>query len=85
MILVKNMGFLWFAGGFLALAVLVVPFIVFPPKMQKQLSISIGIYYIIILLATIAGNFPVPIMGYGISAFVGYFISANWYAINKKE
>lgn len=32
----------------------------------------------IILISTLFGNFPVPLMGYGISPIVGYFISITW-------
>ncbi len=32
-------------------------------KRQRLLSLCIGIYYIIILFASLAGNFPVPVHG----------------------
>lgn len=51
----------------------------FPPKNYKLPSICIGLYFAILLLSTLFGNFPVPLMGYGFSPIIGYFISIMWY------
>jgi hypothetical protein len=76
--LVANMGIIWFVLGVVSLAILPLPFIIFPPKEYKLLSLSIGIYFIVILISTLPGNFPVPLMGYGVSPIIGYFISITW-------
>lgn len=78
--LLGNMGFIWLTLGALSLVILPVPFILFPPKNLKLPSICVGLYFIIILISTFWGNFPVPLMGYGISPIIGYFISITWYA-----
>ena len=81
--LLSNMGLLWLTLGVLSLIILPVPFILFPPKNLKLPSICVGLYFIIILISTFFGNFPVPLMGYGISPIIGYFISITWYAKSK--
>ncbi|MDQ7092586.1 hypothetical protein REC12_03185 [Desulfosporosinus sp. PR] len=81
--LLNNMGFIWLTLGIISLAILPVPFILFPPKNLRLLSICVGLYFIIILISTIYGNFPVPLMGYGISPIIGYFIPITWYTESK--
>ncbi|MBU3111949.1 cell division protein [Clostridium lacusfryxellense] len=82
-ILVANMGLIWLCLGVISLVILPLPFIFFPPKKYKLLSVSIGMYFIIILISTLLGNFPVPLMGYGVSPIIGYFISITWFANSK--
>ncbi|MEW9096036.1 MAG: cell division protein [Clostridiaceae bacterium] len=76
--LVADMGIIWLILGVISLMILIIPFIFFPPKNFRLLSICIGIYFIIILISTLFGNFPIPLMGYGISPIIGYFISITW-------
>lgn len=78
MSMVASMGFIWAVLGVASLVILPLPFIVFPPEKSKLLSICIGIYYIMVLVSTQFGNFPVLLMGYGISPIIGYFISITW-------
>jgi hypothetical protein len=81
--LLANMGLIWLIIGVISLAILPIPFILFPPKNFKLPSICVGLYYIIILVSTLFGNFPVPLMGYGISPVIGYYIPITWYARSK--
>jgi hypothetical protein len=81
--LLGNMGLIWLVLGVISLVILPVPFILFPPKDLKLPSICLGLYFIIILVSTLFGNFPVPLMGYGISPIIGYFISITWYVRKK--
>jgi hypothetical protein len=69
---------LWFMG-IISLILILFPFIMFPPKEYRCLSTGIGIYYSLVMIATIFGNFPVPFMGYGISPIIGYWIVFIWY------
>lgn len=81
--MVGNMGILWFFLGITSLIILPLPFVFFAPKNLRLCSKCIGIYFIIILISTIFGNFPVPLMGYGISPIIGYFISITWFVKAK--
>lgn len=77
--LLANMGLIWLTLGVLSLIILPVPFILFPPKHLKLPSTCLGLYFMIVLISTLFGNFPVPLMGYGISPIISYFISITWY------
>lgn len=76
----SNMGLVWLSLGIISLVILPAPFIFFSPKNLKLPSICVGLYFIIIIISTLVGNFPVPLMGYGISPIIGYFIPITWYA-----
>ncbi|GAA0116206.1 cell division protein [Clostridium senegalense] len=77
--LVDNVGQVWFLLGIVSLVILPTPFILLPPEKLKLPSICIGLYFSIIIISTFFGNFPVPLMGYGISPIIGYIISITWY------
>lgn len=81
--LVANMGFIWLVFGIFSLILLLIPFIVFPPQKMKLPSVCVGLYFLIILVSTLFGNFPVPLMGYGISPIIGYFFAITWYTKAK--
>lgn len=81
--LLANMGLIWLVIGVISLGILPMPFILFPPKNFKLPSICVGFYFTIILVSTLFGNFPVPLMGYGISPIIGYYIAITWYAKSK--
>lgn len=76
--MVANMGFAWLILGVFSLSILPLPFFLFPPKNAESISRYIGFYYVIIILSTIFGNFPVPLMGYGMSPIIGFYISLIW-------
>jgi len=81
--LVAHIGILWFILGVISLIILPLPFLFFAPRNFRLASVCIGIYFTIILISTIFGNFPVPLMGYGISPIIGYFISITWFVKAK--
>lgn len=61
-----------------SLVLLPLPFFVLANQENKKMALSLGIYYSLILLAPFFGNFPVMVMGYGISPIIGYFIGMVW-------
>ena len=83
--MVAGMGVVWLVLGVISLVLLPTPFLLFPPKNAKPISRYIGCYYIIVILSTFLGNFPVPFMGYGVSPIIGYYLSLLWYHGNKYE
>ncbi|AGA68238.1 hypothetical protein Desdi_0711 [Desulfitobacterium dichloroeliminans LMG P-21439] len=76
--MVANMGVVWFVFGITSLVILPLPFFLFPPKNAKLPAKCLGLYFAIILISTLFGNFPVPIMGYGTSPIIGYFVAIAW-------
>lgn len=62
----------------LSLVFLPLPFFVLASKENRTMAYSLGLYFSLVLLATLFGNFPVMVMGYGISPIIGYFIGWVW-------
>ncbi|MCW3074670.1 MAG: hypothetical protein JWP69_1739 [Flaviaesturariibacter sp.] len=74
--LTKEISMALYLGSLISLLLLIIPFIYYSKK--DDLSISLGIYFLVLLLATLFGHFPVMLMGYGISPIIGYFIGLIW-------
>lgn len=83
--MVAGMGVVWLILGVISIVILPIPFLWLPPQNAKSLSRYLGCYYIIVLFSTLLGNFPVPLMGYGISPVIGYYLSFIWYLHHKFE
>jgi hypothetical protein len=58
-----------------ALLLLPLPFFVVFRQHRDGFSLAFGVYIALISLSPFLGTFPVPIMGYGVSPIVGYFIA----------
>lgn len=71
--LLNNMSPILLVTGIISLILIPLPFILFPPREFRRLSICIGLYYSLIMISTLFGNFPIPFMGYGISPIIGYY------------
>ncbi|WML38474.1 hypothetical protein RCG19_14745 [Neobacillus sp. OS1-2] len=71
--LVADMGTIWLILGVISLILLLLPF--FLGGKKNVLSLSLGAYYLMMIIATFFGNFPMPIMGYGVSPIIGYSIA----------
>ena len=74
--LVADLGVFWFVLGMFSLILLVFPF--FFCGKNNIISLSLGIYFLMTMIATLFGNFPMPIMGYGTSPVLGYLIAITW-------
>ncbi|WP_313235208.1 hypothetical protein [Sporosarcina ureae] len=77
--LVADMGKAWFILGILSLILLLFPFL-FSSNATSG-SLSLGIYFFMMMIVTFFGHFPMPVMGYGISPVIGYLIAITW--VNK--
>lgn len=77
--LVTDMGSILLFLGVLAPLLLIYPF--FIPWKKDTLSLALGLYFLMTILVTFVGHFPMPIMGYGISPIIGYLIAIT--AIQK--
>jgi cell division protein FtsW (lipid II flippase) len=79
--LVADLGNVWFILGILSLILLLSPFFFYGKK--NIISLSLGVYFLMMMIVTLFGNFPMPIMGYGTSPVIGYLIAITW--LNKKK
>lgn len=76
--LANDMGMIWYLGSILSLIVLILPFFLLKTNKNKHLRYSLGGYFIVCIISSQIGHFPVPILGYGISPFIGYSIALTW-------
>lgn len=83
--LVMDMGLIWSILGILSLILLPMPFLVLPRANEKILSRCLGLYFAIFITTTFLGDFPVPLMGYGISPIIGYLMATTWLIKTKKD
>lgn len=47
--LVSDRGFVWLILGVISLAIMIIPFFMFPPDVNKRLSVCFGMYFVIIV------------------------------------
>jgi len=59
----------------MALPLLPLPFFIEFRRHHDAASLALGVYVALITLAPCWGTFPVPVMGYGVSPIVGYFLA----------
>jgi len=59
----------------IALLLLPAPFFIAWYRHRRSIALALGAYVTMTLLAPAWGTFPVPIMGYGASPILGYFIA----------
>jgi cell division protein FtsW (lipid II flippase) len=71
--LAAGLGAGWAVAAAVSLLVLPVPFVLAGRGAGKHAGLALGTYVTITVLAAFLGNFPVPVMGYGISPIIGYF------------
>lgn len=72
--LVNEISTAIFVAAIISLLLLISPFLIDLFKMDT-LSLSLATYLFMLLLSSFLGNFPVMIMGYGVSPIVGYYIA----------
>jgi hypothetical protein len=68
-------GLLPAATAAVALALLPVPFFAAWVRHRRETALALGVYIAMTLLAPAWGTFPIPLMGYGVSPILGYFIA----------
>ncbi len=76
-ILTKNISPILFIASIFSLFLLISPFFI-NRSIENKLQISFGVYYALLIISSFFGNFPIMIMGYGISPIIGYFIGLIW-------
>ena len=66
----------WTVVAIVSLLLLPVPFLLAGRGVAGRAGPALGAYVSITLLAAFVGDFPVPVMGYGISPIIGYLVGA---------
>jgi cell division protein FtsW (lipid II flippase) len=73
--LARQSGPAWLVASIAALAVLPLPFFVSPLSRHSAVARALGVYLCLCILAPLFGHFPVPLVGFGLSPIVGYFVA----------
>jgi cell division protein FtsW (lipid II flippase) len=73
--LARQSGPVWLLASLAALAVLPLPFFIGPSGSQSAFVRALGVYWCVCVLAPLFGPFPVPLVGFGLSPIVGYFLA----------
>jgi cell division protein FtsW (lipid II flippase) len=73
--LVASRGVAWAALGAAALLLLPLPFFALFARSRDRLTLALAAYVAMTVLAPFWDTFPVPVMGYGASHILGYFIA----------
>jgi hypothetical protein len=72
---VASMGAAWAIGGAVSLLLLPVPFFALWAYSRNSVPLALCAYVALTVLAPAWGTFPVPVMGYGVSPILGYFLA----------
>jgi cell division protein FtsW (lipid II flippase) len=73
--LARQSGPAWLIASIAALALLPLPFFLGPIGCRPAVARALGVYLCICILAPLFGHFPVPLVGFGLSPIVGYFVA----------
>ena len=73
--LARQSGPVWLVASMAALAVLPLPFFLGPSGSHPAFVRALGVYWAVCILAPLFGHFPVPLVGFGLSPIVGYFVA----------
>ena len=73
-------GVLWLVAALATLALLPCPFLLSRGKdgHASPVTLALGVYFALTLIAPCLGSFPVPLLGFGLSPIVGYFVALAW-------
>jgi hypothetical protein len=75
--LAADRGVLWSGAATLSLLLLPLPFFLARLREGSRVGAGLGIYVSITILAPLSGDFPVPVMGYGMSPIIGYLAGVS--------
>lgn len=78
--LASRSGTLWLLASLASLALLPLPFLLARRGEggASPEALALGGYFCLTLIAPLFGAFPVPLLGFGVSPIVGYFIALAW-------
>jgi cell division protein FtsW (lipid II flippase) len=79
---VSSKGILWAVLATATLFLLSVPHFLAWTRRHQSLSMALGVYVAAVTIAPAWGTFPVPVMGYGVSPILGYYIALALLAIS---
>lgn len=82
--LARQSGPVWLVASIAALAVLPLPFFIGPSGSHSAFGRALGVYLCVCILAPLFGHFPVPLVGFGLSPIVGYFVALGSLSVQRQ-
>ena len=82
--MLRELSIVLYIAGLAALFWIPICFLVFGKEKNRNECTAIALYYLLMVLSTFAGSFPVPFMGYGISPILGFYAVIIWFACEDK-
>jgi hypothetical protein len=78
--LAADMDLAWLIACLVALVLLPLPFLVIAvtSKGEGSAHLAIAVYLVAVCAAPFMGAYPVPVIGYGLSPILGYFVALVW-------
>ena len=75
-----EIGVLWQAAAIAALTLLPLPFILAAVRgtVPRGPAVAMAIYFGILCIAPSFGAYPVPLLGFGLSFVIGYYVALSW-------
>jgi hypothetical protein len=73
--LARQSGPVWLVASVAALALLPLPFFIRPSDSHSAFVRALGVYWCVCIVAPLVGNFPVSVVGFGLSPIIGYFVA----------
>lgn len=83
LVMIYDFGPIGYFGLFIVLAAAFYPFAWFAVKGERSLSVAFIVYLITQLIVTELGNYPVPLLGAGGSAIIGWYLMLGLAPKNK--
>jgi hypothetical protein len=82
---VSARGAAWTLLATVVLLLLPMPYFLTWSRRRRSLTLALGVYVAMVAIAPAWGTFPVPIMGYGVSPILGYFIALAFAARDRMQ
>lgn len=71
-------SWLYGIGSILSLLLLPLPFVIDYRVNRRVESLALAAYFTASIIVPFVGNFPVPVLGYGASGLIGYFVGLSF-------
>jgi hypothetical protein len=75
---IAHRGAAWTTAVVVALILLLVPFVLRKAWTSRSAALAVAAYFVLVTVASVWGNFPVPVLGYGMSPIIGYVAGWTW-------
>ncbi len=77
--LAASTGLTWLLASIVALMLLPIPFVLnWVKHRDHHEALGLAVYFVTVCIAALVAPFPVPVLGFGLSPLLGYFVALGW-------